>query len=64
MNWLKKNWKDSTFRQATYSLIFGAIIFDIAIWAVDGRFSLNAIPLGLTVLGLMYLIAYLKRNDV
>lgn len=67
--WLKKSWKDDTFRFMTYCILIGAVVFQIAMYATDyfdgGR--VNWFPLSIILGWGFYLfivlpVTYLNRN--
>jgi hypothetical protein len=63
MTWIKKYWEDPTFRAFTFALIFGGPAFDTASWYFNGYWDASATIISFSVLVLMYVIAYLKRNS-
>ena len=62
-DWIKKYWKDDAFRAFTVAFIVFPILCDALICFIDQEFKVVSIPVFWSLLVVMYVIAYFKRNS-
>lgn len=65
MQWLKKYWKDTTFKTMILSILIGAAVFQVGIWMWDREIN-NPLYLELAIGFLLVIVlplSYLQRNN-
>lgn len=65
MQWLKKYWKDTTFKTMILSILIGAAVFQVGIWMRDREIN-NPLYLELAIGFLLVIVlplSYLQRNN-
>lgn len=65
MQWLKKYWKDTTFKMMILSILIGATVFQVGIWIWDREIN-NPLYLELAIGFLLVIVlplSYLQRNN-
>lgn len=65
MQWLKKYWKDTTFKTMILCILIGAAVFQVGIWMWDREIN-NPLYLELAIGFLLVIVlplSYLQRNN-